>query len=341
MATPPGHHEAGALRSLGSLLSETDAVLRRGQAAGAAVWPTQFPALDRMLTGGLRSGELVLLGGPAGHGKTTLGLQLARNAVAAGGSAVVFSYEHEAHTLLERLISMEAAEAVEGGVVEAAGVHDVRRALEAGSGGAPLDAVLSSLPGGAEAYAALVGYGDRLHIHESSGGSTTLAEVSAVVRRVSEATGSAPLVLLDYIQKLPVPGAGEDERISIAAEGLKDIALELRVPVVAVSAADKESLAAGHRMRTHDLRGSSSLAYEADVVMIINDKVDIVSREHLVYDLGNAQRFRGWSVLSLEKNRHGRAHVELEFAKDFEHGRFHREGREVTERLIDERVFVS
>jgi hypothetical protein len=75
--------------------------------------------------------------------------------------------------------------------------------------------------------------------------------------------------------------------------------------------------------------------------MIINDKVDIVSREHLVYDLGNAQRFRGWSVLSLEKNRHGRAHVELEFAKDFEHGRFHPEGREVTERLIDERVFVS
>jgi replicative DNA helicase len=342
MATAPGHHEAGALRSLGSLLSETDAVLRRGQAAGATVWPTGFAALDRMLTGGLRSGELVLLGGPAGHGKTTMGLQLVRNAVHAGGSAVVFSFEHEAHTLLERLISMEAAEADPLGMGgEVAGVHEVRRALEAGSGGAPLETVLSGLPGGAAAYAALAGYGDRLHIHESSGGSTTLAQVASVVRAVAERTGVAPLVLLDYIQKLPVPGAAEDERISVAAEGLKDIALDLRVPIIAVSAADKESLAAGHRMRTHDLRGSSSLAYEADVVMIINDKVDIVSREHLVYDLGNAQRFRGWSVLSLEKNRHGRAHVELEFAKDFEHGRFHTDGREVSERLIDERLIVS
>jgi replicative DNA helicase len=94
-------------------------------------------------------------------------------------------------------------------------------------------------------------------------------------------------------------------------------------------------------MRTHDLRGSSALAFEADVVMIVGDKVDIVSREHLVYDLGNIQRFRGWSVVTMEKNRHGRARVELEFAKDFEHGRFHTEGNTVTERLIDERVFVS
>ena len=94
-------------------------------------------------------------------------------------------------------------------------------------------------------------------------------------------------------------------------------------------------------MRTHDLRGSSALAFEADVVMIVGDKVDIVSREHLVYDLGNIQRFRGWSVRDVEKNRHGQARVELEFAKDFEHGRFHPEGKAVTERLIDERVFVS
>ena len=42
----------------------------------------------------------------------------------------------------------------------------------------------------------------------------------------------------------------------------------------------------------------------------------------------------------MEKNRHGQARVELEFAKDFEHGRFHTEGNAVNERLIDERVFI-
>ena len=333
-----GTRQDGPLRSLTSLLDETDDILRRGGSAGATVWSSGFPALDTALTGGFRSGELVLLGGPAGHGKTTIGLQFARNAVAAGQTALVLSYEHESHTLLERLISMEAAEGDPG---EVAGVLDVRQALEAGSGGQPLEAVLGALPGGERAHAALVGYGDRLQIHESSGASTTLEEITTIVRRVTETTGHAPFVLLDYIQKVPVARDDENERITATAEGLKDLALELRVPVVAISAADKEALAAGHRMRTHDLRGSSALAFEADVVMIVNDKVDVVSREHLVYNLGNIQRFRAWSVLSLEKNRHGKAHVELEFAKDFEHGRFHTDGREVHERLIDERVFVS
>lgn len=338
MVTPAGPRDAGALRPLDALLSETDDVLRRGAPAGAQVWSTGFPALDTVLTGGLRSGELVLLGGPAGHGKTTIGMQFARNVVAAGASALVFSYEHESHTLLERLISMEAAEGDPG---EVAGVIDVRRALETADHGDSLDAVLGGVPGGSRALATLVGYRDRLQIHESSGATTTLEQIRATVDRVTETTGQAPFVLLDYIQKLPVDRPGEDERITAAAEGLKDLALAARVPVVAISAADKDALAAGHRMRTHDLRGSSALAFEADVVLIVNDKVDVVSREHLVYNLGNIDRFRGWSVVSIEKNRHGKAHVELEFAKDFEHGRFHTEGQQVTERLIDDRVFVS
>ncbi len=338
MVTPAGPRDAGSLRPLDALLSETDDVLRRGSPAGARVWSTGFPALDTVLTGGFRSGELVLLGGPAGHGKTTIGLQVARNVVAAGTCALVFSYEHESHTLLERLISMEAAEHDPG---EVTGVIDVRRALETAQQGHSLDVVLAGLPGGARAHAALVGYGDRLQIHESSGATTTLEQIRTTVDRVTEATGEAPFVLLDYIQKLPVDRPGEDERITAAAEGLKDLALSAHVPVVAISAADKDALAAGHRMRTHDLRGSSALAFEADVVLIVNDKVDIVSREHLVYDLGNIQRFRGWSVVSVEKNRHGKAHVELEFAKDFEHGRFHTDGQEVTERLIDDRIVVS
>jgi len=338
MMTPAGAREARPLRSLDVLLAETDEVLRRGAPAGGKVWSTGLPALDTVLTGGFRSGELVLLGGPAGHGKTTIGLQMARNVVAAGATALVFSYEHESHTLLERLISLEAADADTG---EVAGVIDVRRALETADHGGSLESVLGSLPGGGRAHAALVGYGDRLQVHESSGASTTLTHLREAVDRVADTTGQAPFVLLDYIQKVPVDRGTEDERTTAAAEGLKDLALSAGVPVVAISAADKDALVSGHRMRTHDLRGSSALAFEADVVLIVTDKVDVVARDHLVYDLGNLQRFRGWSVVSIEKNRHGQAHVELQFAKDFEHGRFHPEGQTVTERLIDERVFVS
>src|SRR6478752_1625510 len=154
MVTPAGHRDAGSLRPLGALLTETYDVLRRGGVAGAQVWPTAFPVLDATLTGGFRAGELVLLGGPAGHGKTTLGLQMARNVVAAGSSALVFSYEHDSHTLLERFISMEAAEGDPG---EVAGVIDVRLALENAVDAGSLDGVLGSLSGGTRAQAALVG----------------------------------------------------------------------------------------------------------------------------------------------------------------------------------------
>ena len=67
----------------------------------------------------------------------------------------------------------------------------------------------------------------------------------------------------------------------------------------------------------------------------------VVSREHLVYDLGSAKRFRRWSVITVEKNRSGQGQVELEVQKDFEHGRFLPDAKVVTERLVEERVFTT
>src|SRR5512133_231764 len=99
----------GRLSSVADLLDRTDDAIRRGIRPGAAVVPTGFGVLDEVLEGGFRSGELVLLGGPQGLGKTTMVMQMVRNAVSNGGSAVVFSYEHEGHTLLERLLSLEAS----------------------------------------------------------------------------------------------------------------------------------------------------------------------------------------------------------------------------------------
>jgi replicative DNA helicase len=89
----------------------------------------------------------------------------------------------------------------------------------------------------------------------------------------------------------------------------------------------------------HDQRGSSALAYESDVVIILNEKYDVVAKHHLVYHLANAERFRQWVVMSIEKNRNGVDHLELEFQKRFEQGRFHPEGRVVEEQLVEERVF--
>ncbi|MGH8969499.1 MAG: DnaB-like helicase C-terminal domain-containing protein [Actinomycetes bacterium] len=329
------------LQPLTDVIKQADGKLREGLNAAARVWPTGFPTLDTYLSGGLRSGELTLLGGPQGLGKTTLALQMIRNATAAGESAVYLSYEHDAATVLERLVAIEAAEHMG---IEAVSLRRIRESLEASDGReGSLEERLANTVGGSEAVRAVQGYADRLHVHRSNGSDTSVDTVRQIVDQVHASTGQVPLVVVDYLQKVHVPGGSEieEERVTKIVEGLKDLALEIEVPVLAIVAADKEGLVAGRRLRVHHLRGSSALAYEADIVLIMNDKYDVVARHHLVYDVGNAERYRNWAVLSIEKNRTGLDKIDLEFRKRFEQGRFETDGNPVVEQLVDERVYVE
>jgi len=182
----------------------------------------------------------------------------------------------------------------------------IRESLEASDGRqGGLAERLRNTVGGAEAVDALGTYADRLLVHRSSGTETSVHTVRQMVDQTRASTGKSPLVVIDYLQKVFVPGGSEleEERVTKIVEGLKDLALEIEVPVLAIVAADKEGLIAGRRLRVHNLRGSSALAYEADIVLIMNDKYDVVARHHLVYDVGNAERFRNWVIVTIEKNR--------------------------------------
>lgn len=341
VATSLFHNDGvGDLRPLSQVLADTDARLSSGQRAAARVWATGFPLLDTYLSGGLRAGELSLLGGPQGLGKTTFALQVLRNVVAAGGAAVYFSFEHDASTVLERLVAAEAGQALE---LDGVSLRRVREAMEAsGSSLGRLEDRLGSFPGGAEAVRAVAAYSERVFVYRATGESTDVAAIRAAVAEVTADTGQEPVVVVDYLQKVHVPGdRPEEEEVTRVVEGLKDVALDLAVPVLAVVAADKDGLASGKRLRVHHLRGSSALAYEADVVLVMNDKYDVVARHHLVYDVSNAERYREFVVLSIEKNRSGLDKIDLEFRKRLEHGRFEPDARPVAEQLVDERVFVE
>lgn len=321
---------------IAELLRASDATLRRGRAAAARVWPTGFDLLDTYLGGGLRTGELTLLGGPQGLGKTTFVLQVLRNVVASGGRGIYFSFEHDEQTLLERLICLEAGAS---GDPDSVPLRLIRAAMESEGLQAGLAERLAGAPGAAAALDALDDWGDRLWVQRASGGSSAL---SALRDQVAELAASGSLlVVVDYLQKVTVPGgpAAEDERVAAVVEGLKDLALDASVPVLAIVAADKEGIATGRRLRVEHLRGSSALAYEADVVLLLNDKYDVVARHHLVYDVSNAERFREWAVLSIEKNRGGLTRIDMEFRKRFGQGRFEVDGRLVGEQLVDERIF--
>src|SRR3954454_20758979 len=119
------------LNSLASILDRADSRLRSPDSS-VRIWPTGFPLLDDALGGGLRAGALNVLAGPQGQGKTTMSLQIARNAVAAGRAAIFLSFELDAEALLQRLIALEAG--IIGGI-NATGMARVRAAFEGSDGG--------------------------------------------------------------------------------------------------------------------------------------------------------------------------------------------------------------
>src|SRR6478672_9260917 len=92
--------------------------------------PLGFTPLDKTIGTGLRTGELLLIGGAQGTGKTTMALQMARN-VASGGQANVLyiCFEHDEQYLLNRLIAMESALAHLPHKTGAIKIQDVRKEI--------------------------------------------------------------------------------------------------------------------------------------------------------------------------------------------------------------------
>ena len=324
-------------RSLLDVLEHADDTLASGASPGAGVWPTGFMPLDELLGGGLRAGELTLLAGAQGLGKTTFALQVARNVAAAGGNALYLCYEHREQDVLERLLALEMG--LHGGPesLTLARLRALTGSAQQQPGG--LVDRLTRHEGGLAALEQVSAYGARLRIATVAGRRTGLDELT---RLVLDPAQERPLVVVDYLQKVRAEHAGSDEseRVTEVAEGLKDLALKADVPVLAIAAVDRAGLESG-RTRLHHLRGSTALAYEADVALLLNDKYGVVARHHLMFGAGNAEDYHRWVVCSIEKNRSGSAGVDLEFRTRFERGHFDADGRYVAEQLLDDRVHVE
>ena len=305
--------------------------------------PVGFTPLDKTIGTGLRPGELLLIGGAQGTGKTTMALQMSRN-VASGGQANVLyiCFEHEEHYLLNRLISMESALAHLPHKTGAIKIQDVRREIlgtwmaEGGS-----TAQLAANPRLRPSLDRIARYGQNLFLMRGSQTAHTVDNVRQLVRAHRALSGDRRLfVVVDYLQKVPmIPDpATETEKVTYVVNGLKDIALSESVAMVAIVAADKEGLKA-QRLRNFHLRGSSAINYEADIILILNEKYNIVAKVNIEFNPYQAQRFRDWIVLSVEKNRGGQDNVDLEFEKHFEFACFDPNGRTVQEKLIEERLY--
>ena len=320
---------------LAEALTDIDTQLTSRTAADIRTVQTGWPVLDEMMGGGLHAGELALLGGPPGVGKTVAALRWARNMARDGHRALFVCYEHDPTSLLVRLLALEAG--------EAGGDRTVGRTLldalgRADRGGFSLEDTLRHTPAGLEALNRIREYARDLVLVRALGAHTTVDELQRLVASHTD-RDRRTAVFIDYLQKIPLHPEPplESEKVTRTVEALKDLALDHHVPVVVLSAVDRSGLEVS-RLRMHHLRGSSAVSFESDIVLMLNDKHKAVSKVHLSYDDRAARSFREWVVFSVEKNRGGPSLIDLEFRKDFAHFRFHEDGGLVSERLVDERM---
>jgi replicative DNA helicase len=341
-----------APRSLSQVLKEADRMVVQGELDEYLPVPTGFDQIDRLIGGGLRRTELVLLGGAQGIGKTITALQMARNlALNEATYSFYISYEHSEVHLLNRLICQESIDPTSSDA--AAGIrlkdlHNIvvsKRAREwvRNDGNVGLQQILSQHPKTAKAMETINRYAERLILMKASPAVTTLNSIRDMTRQIADATGGKLVLFLDYLQKIaiyPERATDESDKVTIIVEGLKDIAMTLNIPVVAIVAADREGLRS-KRMHLYHLRGSSALDYECDIAIIMNNKFHILSKDHVSFNPYKSDSYRDWVVFTLEKNRAGRAMIDVEFQMRPQHFCFNPKGNLVEQKLIDEKIIVE
>jgi replicative DNA helicase len=320
---------------LTGVIDGLDQALQKGELADLEPIPLGYPMLDQRIGGGVSPGDLLVVAGAPGVGKTIAALQWARNVARSGARAIYACYEHDEFVLMSRLLAMEVGE------IDSA--HPARDLLErlqhAGRDRRSLDDAIADDPSYVQALASLRSYADNLVLVRASGAFTTMNHLDDLLKTYSQDRTIPTVLFVDYLQKVamhPEPPT-EGEKVTRLVEALKDLALDHHVPIITISAVGFDGMDAS-RIRLHHLRGSSALAFEADVVVMLNEKLKAISRVHLAYDARAHEKFRDQVVFTLEKNRNGQNLMDLEFTKDFRHYRFSPDGGVVQERLVSERL---
>jgi replicative DNA helicase len=340
-------------RTLTQVLNEANDRVIRGDLVDYVPIPTGFDPLDGFIGGGLRKTELILLGGAQGIGKTIATLQIARNLATRPDQFVFYlSYEHSETHLMHRLLCMESINPPEIDISRGLKLRDLyqiivsQRAKEfmgkEGSSGS-LRTILGDSPKTAPSLARMARYADRMILVKASPAVTTLRSIKEMTARLCEVTGGNVTVFVDYLQKIavhPERPRDENDKVTMIVEGLKDIAMTLDVPVFSIVAADRDGLKS-KRIHLFHLRGSSALDYESDIAIIMNNKYQIMSKDHVTFNPYTAKQFRDWVVWTIEKNRAGRAMQDMEFQLHGQHFAFDPRGQKVQQQLIDEKVIES
>jgi replicative DNA helicase len=225
-----------------------DALLQRGQRITGLA--THYTDLDEMTSGFQRS-DLIIIAARPSMGKTAFAMNIAENASIEDQKVVgMFSLEMSREALLLRLLCSRArvdSHKMRTGSLWRDDMTKVVHAMEQ----------LAHAP---------------IFIDDTPG--ISLSEMRAKARRLQQSQGKLDLIIVDYLQLMSGGGRRYENRtqeVSAISRGLKALAKELSVPVIALSQLSRapESRGGDHRPQLSDLRESGSIEQDADVVAFI------------------------------------------------------------------------
>jgi replicative DNA helicase len=225
-----------------------DALLQRGQRITGLA--THYTDLDEM-TSGFQRADLIIIAGRPSMGKTAFAMNIAENAAIEDQKVVgMFSLEMSREALLLRLLCSRAR--VDSHKMRTGSLwrDDMTKVVHAMDELAHAPIFIDDTPG------------------------IVLSEMRAKARRLKQSQGKLDLLIVDYLQLMSGGGKRFENRtqeVSAISRGLKGLAKELNVPVIALSQLSRapESRGGDHRPQLADLRESGSIEQDADVVAFI------------------------------------------------------------------------
>jgi replicative DNA helicase len=264
---------------LSALLSRVDAV-SDGQSSPGTI-SSGFPSIDRLLGGGFRRGDLVLLGGDTASGKSSLALAFAVRAAMTGTRSCFLTAEMTRERVLERILAIEARARIDD---LRQGTLDDEERSRAGATALRLRDCLPAI--------------ERLTARDVAGLASAVGGLDDV-----------QLVVVDPLSTFVQPGRSLDDSLAFAARDLKALALDANIALVATASLPQLSSRSDRRPVLEDFGGSSVLAEQADVVLALY-------REEM-YQPG--RDIEGATELILRKNRNGaKGYVDLYFYEKWE-----------------------
>lgn len=244
-----------SIKMVGDAVKETLSYLEdmRGKSSGITGVPTGLE-VDR-LTAGWQKGDLVIIAARPSMGKTAFMLTAARNAALNANpefqtKVAVFSLEMSHRSLVQRLLTMEARVDAQVARTGRMSDGDFNRMIEAAGR-------LYSAP---------------IYIDDTPG--ISLMELRSKARRLKQ-EHDIGLIIVDYLQLMTITlqskSANREQEIAAISRGLKALAKDLDVPVIALAQLSRavEQRGADKRPQLSDLRESGSIEQDADVVCFL------------------------------------------------------------------------